>query len=219
MLQLNPILYQDRDGNRAGHGAECHPIVGHGPLQPATNLEPARQPAHPIMLDKNVLTQIRSDMSTTILPTFLSRAPLEVGSASAGSLTAEQWRTFCMVHLVVTLVRIWRILPTTDKRHRALINFVHLVVAARLGTTKQVTPYKIGCYEEAIHKYLTGLRTLFPDVALVPNHHLALHLPENLHAFGPVHSYWTFPFERCIRILRNVNSNFHPSTWMAALKQ
>ena len=193
--------------------------MGHGPLQPATNLEPARQPAHPIMLDKNVLTQIRSDMSTTILPTFLSRAPLEVGSASAGSLTAEQWRTFCMVHLVVTLVRIWRILPTTDKRHRALINFVHLVVAARLGTTKQVTPYKIGCYEEAIHKYLTGLRTLFPDVALVPNHHLALHLPENLHAFGPVHSYWTFPFERCIRILRNVNSNFHPSTWMAALKQ
>ena len=170
------------------------------------------------MLNKEVLAQIRSDISATVLPTFLSRAPLEVGSAAAGSLTAEQWRTFCMVHLVITLVRIWRTLPATDKRHQSLMNFVHLVAATRLGTTKQVTPLKISRYEDAIYKYLSGLRTLFPDLTLVPNHHLALHLPEDLHAFGPVHSYWTFPFERCIRLLRNVNSNFHPSTLMSGHK-
>lgn len=167
---------------------------------------------NPVMLDKEALVQVRLDMSATVLPTFLSRAPPEVGSASAGSLTAEQWRTLCMVHLIITLVRIWRVLPITDKRHQALTNFIDLVAAARLSTSKQLTPLKISRYEEAIHKYLSGLRTLFPDMALVPNHHLALHLPEDLHAFGPVHSYWTFPFERCIRLLRNVNSNFRPST-------
>ena len=151
-------------------------------------------------------------MACTLYPTFLNRAPPDVGSASAGTLTAEQWRTFCMINLVITLVWIWGFLPQCDRRAQFLKNFVDLVAAVRLGTAKRLTPSKINSYEVRMLDYLCGLRTLFPEVSLVPNHHLALHLGEVLRAFGPTHSYWAFPFERCIRLLRNVNTNFHPST-------
>ena len=88
------------------------------------------------------------------------------------------------------------------------MNFVNLIAAARLGTTKQVTPLKISRYEDAIYKYLSSLRTLFPDLTLVPNHHLALHLGEVLENFGPSHAYWAFPFERLIRIIRQAKVNY-----------
>ena len=154
---------------------------------------------------------VKADMDETLFPSFLKRAPLDVGSASAGTLSAEQWRTFCMISLVITLVRIWSYLPNSDRRSYLLRNFVNLVAAVRAGTAKSITPAKVNMYGVRMLDYLCGLRALFPDMALVPNHHLALHLSEVLHSFGPTQSYWAFPFERCIRLLRNVNTNFHPS--------
>ena len=164
------------------------------------------------LLGREVLQQVRLDMSRTIYPSYVGRPPAEVGSASAGSLSADQWRTFGLVNLVITLVRLWGRLPVSDERIGFLNNFVDLVVAVRLGTTRRVTPQKIQSYQSRISDYARGLLEQFPDEKLVTNHHLALHLGEVLHRFGPTQSYWAFPFERCIRLIRDVNNNFRPST-------
>ena len=108
-------------------------------------------------------------------------------------------------------MRLWGCLPVGDERAGFLGNFIDLVVAVRLGTARRVTPQKIQSYQRRISDYACGLLKLFPDAKLVTNHHLALHLGEVLHRFGPTHAYWAFPFERCIRLIRDVNSNFHPS--------
>ena len=112
------------------------------------------------ILGREVLQKVREDMACTLYPTFLNRAPPDVGSASAGTLTAEQWRTFCMINLVITLVWIWGFLPQCDRRAQFLKNFVDLVAAVRLGTAKRLTPSKINSYEVRMLDYLCGLHLL-----------------------------------------------------------
>ena len=184
-----------------------------GASPPETDTDPGapRRRKRPVVLGKDILEMVHADMAATVYPSFLKRAPPDVGSASAGTLSAEQWRTFCMVNLIITLVRIWGHLPSSDRRAMLLRNFVDLVAAVRAGTAKRVTPRTTNSYGVRMLDYLRGLRMLFLDTSLVPNHHLALHLSEMLDTFGPTHSYWAFPFERCIRLLRNVNTSFHPS--------
>ncbi|KAI0644444.1 hypothetical protein C8Q79DRAFT_913207, partial [Trametes meyenii] len=158
----------------------------------------------------DVLDQVRGDMLRTIYPSFLGRAPPEVGSASAGSLSADQWRTFCLVDLPITLVRLWGVQGAPARKHALLGNFLDLVVAIKHGTARRLTPGLIHSFESRIFAYAAGLRNLFPTLDLSPNHHLALHLGEILRSFGPTHAYWAFPFERYIHLLRNVNQNYRP---------
>ncbi|KAI0706638.1 hypothetical protein C8Q76DRAFT_630087, partial [Earliella scabrosa] len=150
---------------------------------------------------------VRRDMTLTLVPTSVGRVPVNVGSASAGTLSADHWRTFCTIHLSITLIRLWGDLPSSDRRRNLLDNFLHMVIAVRYGTTRRITRAKIQTYSHHIFQYVRGLRELFPEQDLVPNQHLALHLGEVLERFGPTQAYWAFPFERFIRILRKANSN------------
>jgi hypothetical protein len=40
-----------------------------------------------------------------------------------------------------------------------------------------------------------------------PNHHYAVHMPEQLHDFGPVYKFWTFLTEQLNKVLKLYNSN------------
>ncbi|KAI0688341.1 hypothetical protein C8T65DRAFT_530288, partial [Cerioporus squamosus] len=150
---------------------------------------------------------VHRDMALTALPTSVGRAPVNVGSAAAGTLSADQWRTLCTIHLPVTLVRMWAHLPESDRRRKMLDNFLHMVIAVRYGTARRMSAIRIQTYDYHILKYVHGLRDLFPEQELVPNQHLALHLGEVLYRFGPTQSYWAFPFERYIRLLRQAKIN------------
>jgi hypothetical protein len=40
-----------------------------------------------------------------------------------------------------------------------------------------------------------------------PNHHWAVHIPQQVRDFGTLYSFWAFLTERLNKILKNVNSN------------
>lgn len=156
---------------------------------------------------KDTLSQIWLDMKRTILPSGISPVPREVGSPSAGKLTADQWRTFCTVHLIVSLVRLWGSNPVGSRRSQILDNFLHLVALTNLLHMRTLTPERIKSIEEENMVYLEGLRKLYPSSFLVPKHHMSLHLPEMLRDFGPVHAWRTFAFERLNQVFQNVPTN------------
>ncbi|KAI1782933.1 hypothetical protein LXA43DRAFT_899010, partial [Ganoderma leucocontextum] len=168
-------------------------------------------PRKRVILDKHVLEEVRADMAVSVLPSSVGRAPVNVGSAGAGTLSADQWRTLCTIHLVITLGRLWGNLPTPDNRQVLLENYLDLVTAVRYGTVRRSSLNRVGAYNFHMLRYIKGLRILFPDQDLVPNQHLALHLGEVLERFGPTHCYWAFPFERYIRLLRQANINYRNS--------
>lgn len=146
-------------------------------------------------------------MKLTTLPSEISPVPREVGSPSAGKLTADQWRTFCTIHLVVSLTRLWGEEQQGSRLSRILNNFLHLVTLTNLLHMRKMTRERIQLIEDENVTYLEGLRTLYPHYSLVPKHHMALHLPEMLRDFGPVHAWRTFAFERLNRNFQNILTN------------
>lgn len=146
-------------------------------------------------------------MERTVLPSWLSPVPRGVGTPKAGKLTADQWRTFCTVHLVVSLIPLWATLHPGDYRHTMLNNFLHLVNFTNLLHRRTLNPQRISSIERENRAYLTGIRLLYPRFHLVPKHHMSLHLGPMLEAFGPVHAWRTFAFERLNQLFQSIPTN------------
>ncbi|KAJ3963911.1 hypothetical protein EV361DRAFT_120089 [Lentinula raphanica] len=155
-------------------------------------------------------------MSKTQTPSWMASAPSRPGEASQGKFTADQWRTFCTVHLPITLIRLWGSLPSTDRKRQMLVNFMHLVTAVRLGTMRVMTEERIQLFESHIRAYLEEmigfgqsdrLGGLYPHTSITPYQHMMLHFGTLLRRFGPVHSWRCFAFERFNYILQSTPTN------------
>jgi hypothetical protein len=165
------------------------------------------------VLGKRVLPEVWRDREKTILPSWLSPIPAAAGSARTGKLTADQWRTLCSVHLVITLVRLWGNENPGDRKHDMLCNFMDLVTATVVLFKRSMTPGRVELYENSMRNYLEGHLRLYPHLNLTPKHHLSLHIPKFLERFGPVHGWVTWGFERLNFIFQRTETNGKPSTY------
>lgn len=57
-------------------------------------------------------------------------------------------------------------------------------------------------------RYLHQIKLYGADV-IKPNHHYAMHTPENVRDYGPLQEFWTFLFERMNKVLKSYNSSNH----------
>ncbi|KAI0340552.1 hypothetical protein BDW22DRAFT_1448365 [Trametopsis cervina] len=158
------------------------------------------------LISADVLVAIREDIQKTVLPSWMAHPPRNFGSPSHGKLKADQWRTVTTISMVITLVRIWGSSTASGRERDLLENFLHLVVAVEASTSKIMSKERAEFFDHHMYAYLVSLRELF-DHDLVPNHHLALHLRECMEMFGPVHSWWAFPFERYNGVIAKLNTN------------
>jgi hypothetical protein len=124
-------------------------------------------------------------MKSTELPSWMSSAPPNWGTAARGKLTADQWMVVCTVHLPVTLIRIWGSLQ--DRRFSLLCNFMDLTSSVQLANQRIVNEQIIQDSEMLMYRYLTTMKTLFKDAKIQPIHHAALHAGDFLRLFGPNH--------------------------------
>lgn len=82
-----------------------------------------------------------------------------------------------------------------------------LALAVAWGLSRRTSAHHAERYMFYIKWYLTGIKELFPDYDLKPIHHYALHIPDILLAFGPLHGTWAFSIERLIGRLQKMNTN------------
>jgi hypothetical protein len=82
-----------------------------------------------------------------------------------------------------------------------------LLSAVTIASSHSMSLTLANSYLQHMQAYLAGLKTLFPEYRFHPNHHLALHLHQYLLLFGPVHAWWTFPFERMIGMLQRMQTS------------
>ena len=162
------------------------------------------------VLGKDVMQAVWSDMKLTQLPSWMSPAPPNWGTATRGKLTADQWMVICTVHLPITLMRIWGNL--TDRRFSLLCNFMDLTSAVQLAEQRALTSQIIADSEMLMARYLNGMKTLFKDAKIQPIHHVALHAGDFLRLYGPTHSVRAFGGERYLEVLglQNVNNKSGP---------
>lgn len=147
-----------------------------------------------------------------ITPSWLTSVPTNLGEPSHGKLKADQWRTLGTTYLPISLIRLWDQVDNDNERSqqckRLLEVTLSLISAVIIASSRTTSQEKADRYLYYMQNYLTGLRELFPQYKFLPNQHMALHLAEYLRLYGPVHSWWTFPFERLIGMLQRIPNNF-----------
>jgi len=146
-------------------------------------------------------------MKRLLLPSHVNPAPLGVGSAKTGKLSADQWRSLFLIHLVFTLIRLWGGEAPTSRKRQMLVNFMDLVVAMTLGDFHSTTDQTSADFRFHMRRYLDEMVRLYPGAKVYPVQHLALHFAKFMETFGPSHSYRCYAFERGNWLLQRLPTN------------
>ncbi|KAJ7223836.1 hypothetical protein C8J57DRAFT_1094168 [Mycena rebaudengoi] len=157
------------------------------------------------VLGHDVMSAIWTDMSRTILPSWVGAAPSNWGTAKRGKLSANQWRTIFTIHIPITLIWIWR--HETGRKKDLLDNMMELNAAIQSANMKRASPTQAAVYDQHIHRYVNGISELFKENNILPSHHVALHLGDLLRHGGPTHARSAPFFERFINHLQSQNTN------------
>lgn len=159
------------------------------------------------VLGRSRLQEIWDDIEKTTLPSWCSPAPPRIGEKSQGKISADGWRVFCTVHLVVTLGRLWGRLPPDSRENQLFKNFCNLVAATKIATGRRITIARAKEFRDLMLRYLNELDELFPTHQLIPYHHISVHMTELLSHFGPTTAWRCWVFERYNHMLQNIETN------------
>jgi hypothetical protein len=143
-------------------------------------------------------------MKRTTLPSCYSPAPPHIGDKSQGKISADGWRVFSTVHLIVTLGCIWDSKPADTHKHQLFSNLCNLIRATKIATGRSITVAHADKFHCLMLKYLGGLDSLFPGQQLVPYHHISIHLNKLLCCFGPTMTWHCWVFEQYNHMLQNI---------------
>ena len=167
------------------------------------------------IVDSHVFEKLRHVIQNTDKPSWLASVPHSFGAASAGTPKADEWRSVFTVYLPITLILLFG-RPESSKQQREILDHTMLLVCAVLLACKRaVTSRRMERYREHLRAYVHQLPSLYPDLNCESIHHMAFHIYDFLKLFGPVHSWWTFPFERLIGQLQHLPSNHHFGGFLA----
>jgi len=161
----------------------------------------------------SVLDFIKSVIKETHTPSWLGSVPQNFGDRKTGTLKADEWRIFSTLYLPIALVLLWgknsehKSAAIADSLDIKLEHTMHLVQALTLACYRATTETRIDGIGHNLRNYLTDLPKVHPDARPSTNQHISLHLSSYMRLFGPVHSWWTYPFERLIGRLQQSPSN------------
>lgn len=146
-------------------------------------------------------------------PSWLGSVPYNFGDAAAGNLKADEWRTMFTVYLPIALVSLWGegtshpSAGVAEKLRDVLDHTMSLVSAVTLACMRTVTRDRTEAYRDYVATWVRDLNRLHPHIGHRTNNHMAFHIYDFLLLFGPVHSWWCFPFERLIGRLQRLPTN------------
>ncbi|MBW0536553.1 hypothetical protein O181_076268 [Austropuccinia psidii MF-1] len=157
------------------------------------------------------INHFRELMLTVIQPSGLSKFPHNLGSPSHGKLKAAQWLSLFTPIIPLIIPEIYiessKMINVKSNRGRFLQNMGELVQCTRISLNLIVDDGHAGRFFNAYNCYTTSSRELFNNPRIKPNHHLSLHIPEQLKVWGPMMGVAEFAGERIIGKLQKVPTN------------
>jgi len=160
------------------------------------------------------MTRIQELIRDMATPSWLPPVPYNFGDAAAGTLKADEWRTVTTVYIPIALISLWggraashASQATANRLKMVLDHTMALVSAIILACMRTTTETRMTAYLNYLRTWVSELRIHHPDVEYWVNHHMAFHIYDFLRLFGPVRSWWCFPFERLIGQLQRLPHN------------
>ncbi|KAF8582896.1 hypothetical protein K439DRAFT_1647409 [Ramaria rubella] len=160
-----------------------------------------------------VMEHVRDILNNTVTPSWLNSVPYNFGESAARMLKVNEWHTLSTMYLPLALVSSWGAGTThqdaeTARRLRATLDHtMTLFSAVHLVCMWTMMKARMSSYRSNMATYIKDLKKIHPTIKHTTSHHMALHIYDFLGLFGPVHSWWCFPFERLIGILQQQPSN------------
>ncbi|CAK5270814.1 unnamed protein product [Mycena citricolor] len=169
----------------------------------------------PRPINLNNIYFIQRVIALTTVPSFVGSVPHNYGDANAGTIKAAEWRVLSTIYLPIALVLLWGDYEPSQQptRHREMLDHtMSLFCSVILVCRYTMSAARASQYRAFLKNWADGLYHNHPHTqshALRPNMHMAFHIYDFLLLFGPVTSWWTFPFERVIGYLQKINTNNH----------
>ena len=164
---------------------------------------------------RETLRHIQYVIKNTSTPSWVNSVSNNYGEPSAGSIKADEWRTLATIYLPIALVTLWGYtngLPSTSESSFlwALGHTMALFQAVTLVYCNTMNKDHALKYQTLLQKWVSGLHEIHPHMKnhkARTNVHAAMHLYDFILLYGPVMSWWCFPFERLIGTLQKINTN------------
>ncbi|KAJ7729850.1 hypothetical protein DFH07DRAFT_756569 [Mycena maculata] len=87
------------------------------------------------------------------------------------------------------------------------LNFLRFATALKIMVGSAIWMDKVTRAKTLLEEYLLGYSNLYGANEMKPNHHWAVHIPDQILDYGPVYTFWAFLSERLNKFLKNLNSN------------
>ena len=124
---------------------------------------------------------------------------LPVSIYTGNFLTAEQWMNWTMYFSMFCLGDLLS--------HAHIECWRKFVLACRRLVQFSISSTDTIIADQLLFKFCKRSTELYGETAITPNMHMHCHLATCLQEFGPIHSFWLFPFERYNGILEGQPSN------------
>ena len=198
--------------DRGGLSSATSDIIGEGIVQEIVQENMNVKLLLALGISQDDLKTIRDDIAATTRPRWQVAPPGNLGDVSHGKLKADEWRSCFEFDIPVSLLRIQTRRCAsgrqTDEYSAKLVHSTFLLaIAIRWATSHRTSTKHAEKYTETIKAYLETLKDLQPNQRFRPNHFNALLIGRYLRLYGPVHTWWMFPFERVIGDLQRSSTN------------
>lgn len=171
-------------------------------MQPLSSIAPETQNVGTVPLER-----IRDVIRDISIPSWLGSVPKNFGDQAAGTIKADEWRSLITVYIPIALISLWGTGDSKSNFQPMLDHTMDLVSAVYIACSRTSSVERAKAYRSYIANYVGNLKRIHPNFSLRPNHHASFHIYDYLLLFGPVNSWWTFPFERLIGTLQRLPSN------------
>ncbi|EFP86331.2 uncharacterized protein PGTG_12287 [Puccinia graminis f. sp. tritici CRL 75-36-700-3] len=155
--------------------------------------------------------RFRAAMKHIVLPPGVPHLPHNLGEASHGKLSASQWHALYVfvIPLVICELYIDEVgaIDLHSNRYKFLANTAQLVQCTNVVFARKFKQGDIKRFEMHYKKYSQSVQELFENIKVQPNHHFALHTPQQMSDWGPLVSVAEFAGERLIGFLQKINTN------------
>ncbi|KAJ7342832.1 hypothetical protein DFH08DRAFT_703492, partial [Mycena albidolilacea] len=165
-------------------------------------------------------------------PKWAGKLPLRVGEPAGGSLTADEYKFAVTGPWAVIIPLVWdRFLKDAEQEHKNALerhtqkvtDYKKKMKAWERGNKKSDPPTSPPAapvprmragedlnflrFATALKIFVSSSISMYGAEAMKPNHHWAVHIPEQILDYGPVYGFWAFLTERLNKVLKNMNSN------------
>ncbi|MBW0471068.1 hypothetical protein O181_010783 [Austropuccinia psidii MF-1] len=156
-------------------------------------------------LPQEVINKLKKQLSKVVVPKGVCHLPGGIGTARNGKLKGNEWSVLFNIYLPLTVLEIfWDLGP---KNHLVLINIGALIQCTKIVGAQWVTEDNGHLFRKAYDTYQNTSKALFPNCWTLPNHHYAMHIPEQLSRWGPLNGISEYGGERLVGILQKIKTN------------